>query len=67
VAHEHALHLSDFMRRRTALGASVDQGWGVAPQVAAAMAVLLGWTPARTSSEIEVYRQEIESTRAFSR
>jgi glycerol-3-phosphate dehydrogenase len=67
VAHEHAIHLSDFMRRRTALGASADQGWGVAAQVAAAMAVLLGWTPARTSSEIEVYRQEIESTRAFAR
>jgi glycerol-3-phosphate dehydrogenase len=67
VGQEHAIHLSDFMRRRTALGASADQGWGVAPDVAAAMRVPLGWTPAQTSSEIEAYRQEIESTRTFYR
>jgi hypothetical protein len=39
----------------------------VAPDVAAAMRVPLGWTPAQTSSEIEAYRQEIESTRTFYR
>jgi glycerol-3-phosphate dehydrogenase len=67
VAHEHAVHLSDFMRRRTALGASADQGWSVAADIAAAMAAQLGWTPAQTTAEIDAYRQEIESTRAFGR
>lgn len=65
--HEHTVHLSDFIRRRTTLGASADQGWAVAPPIAAVMGEQLGWTPARTSSEIEAYRQEIESTRAFAR
>jgi glycerol-3-phosphate dehydrogenase len=64
-AHEHVVHLSDFMRRRTALGASADQGWSVAPQIAAAIGARAEWTPARTSSEIEAYRDEVESTRAF--
>jgi glycerol-3-phosphate dehydrogenase len=65
--HEHIVHLSDFIRRRTTLGASADQGWAVAPSIAAAIGEQLGWTPARTSSEIEAYRREIESTRAFAR
>ena len=66
-AHEHAVHLSDFMRRRTALGASADQGWSVAPPIAAALGARAGWTPARTSAELEAYRQEIEAARAFER
>ncbi len=62
---EHAVHLSDFIRRRTALGASADQGWSVAAGIADAMGAKLGWTAARTSSEIEAYGQEIHGTRAF--
>lgn len=64
-AHEHAVHLSDFIRRRTTLGASADQGWSVAAGIADAMGAELGWSAARTSSEIEAYRQEIHETRAF--
>jgi glycerol-3-phosphate dehydrogenase len=65
VEHEHSVHLSDFMRRRTTLGASADQGWSRSADVAAAMAARLGWTPEHTSTEIDDYRRNIESTRAF--
>jgi glycerol-3-phosphate dehydrogenase len=65
-AHEHAVHVSDFMRRRTAVGASADQGWGLAPQIAAAMSARLGWSPEQTNTEIEAYRREIDATRGFS-
>jgi glycerol-3-phosphate dehydrogenase len=65
VAHEHAVRLSDFMRRRTAFGASEDQGWSVARHVAATMGAQLGWTPEQTDTEVEAYRREIEATRAF--
>lgn len=65
VRHEHCLHVSDFIRRRTALGAAADQGWSLAPTVAAAMGQELGWTALQTSSELEACRQDIESTRRF--
>ncbi len=65
VEHEHAVHLSDVMRRRTALGASADQGWSRTAEVTAAMAVRLGWTREHTSNEVDDYRRDIESTRAF--
>jgi glycerol-3-phosphate dehydrogenase len=65
VAREHAVHLSDFMRRRTTLGASADQGWSMAADIAAAMGAPLGWTAAQTAAEVEMYRREIEATRAF--
>jgi glycerol-3-phosphate dehydrogenase len=63
VAHEHSVHLSDFMRRRTALGATADQGWSRSAEVATAMAAQLGWTPEHTSTEIDEYRRDIDSTR----
>jgi len=65
IEHEHSVHLSDFMRRRTALGASADQGWSRAAELAAVMAARIGWTRERTSDEIDDYRRDIESTRAF--
>ncbi len=64
-AHEHAVHLSDFMRRRTALGASADQGWHLAPRVAAAMGTELGWSAEQTSTELEQYKREIDRSRQF--
>jgi len=66
VRDEHAVHLSDFMRRRTALGASGDQGWGLASAIAATMGAQLGWSPEQTNTEIEAYRREIDATRGFS-
>jgi glycerol-3-phosphate dehydrogenase len=62
---EHCLRVSDFIRRRTLLGASADQGWNAAPAVASLMADELGWSTARADAELEAYRADIDSTRAF--
>jgi glycerol-3-phosphate dehydrogenase len=62
---EHCLRVSDFIRRRTLLGASAGQGWDAAPAVAALMADELGWSRAQTDAELEAYRADIAGTRAF--
>jgi glycerol-3-phosphate dehydrogenase len=65
VRFEHCVRLSDFIRRRTLLGASADQGWDAAPPVAALMAAELGWSAGHVSAELKAYRRDIDSTRAF--
>jgi glycerol-3-phosphate dehydrogenase len=62
---EHCLRVSDFIRRRTLLGASAGQGWDAAPAVAALMADELGWSRAQTDAELEAYRADIAGTCAF--
>jgi glycerol-3-phosphate dehydrogenase len=62
---EHCVRISDFIRRRTLLGAAADQGWEAAPRVAELMAAELGWSRERTSRELETYRREIDSNREF--
>jgi glycerol-3-phosphate dehydrogenase len=65
VRAEHCRRLSDFIRRRTLLGASTDQGWDAAPRAADLMAAELAWSPAQVSTELDAYRRDIASTRAF--
>ena len=65
VRHESCVHLSDFLRRRTLLGASADQGREAAAPAAALMAAELGWTAARTAEEIARYEADIALTEAF--
>ncbi len=65
VRAEHCRRVSDFIRRRTLLGASPDQGWEAAPRVAALMAAELGWSPQEIESQLQAYRREIDATRAF--
>ncbi|MBA3885425.1 MAG: glycerol-3-phosphate dehydrogenase/oxidase [Acidobacteria bacterium] len=65
VRHEHCMTLSDFLRRRSLLGATVDQGWGAAPAVTAVMGGELGWSPERQTKEIDAYARDIERTLAF--
>ncbi|MGH9371746.1 MAG: glycerol-3-phosphate dehydrogenase/oxidase [Vicinamibacterales bacterium] len=65
VRQEHCVRLSDFLRRRTLLGASDDQGWEAAAPVAALMAGELGWSSARVAEEIEEYRHDVAATLAF--
>lgn len=65
VRTEHCVQLSDFIRRRTLLGAAADQGWDAAPAAAALMATELGWSPAETAAQVEAYRQDIERACAF--
>lgn len=67
IRSEHCRRVSDFLRRRTRLGASPDQGWNAASRVAELMGAELGWTRARIAAEIEDYGREIEATRAFKR
>jgi glycerol-3-phosphate dehydrogenase len=65
VRHEHCLHLSDFLRRRTLLGATADQGWDAAAPAAALMATELRWSVGRMAEEIAAYRRDIEATQQF--
>jgi glycerol-3-phosphate dehydrogenase len=65
VRFEHCLRLSDFLRRRTLLGASEDQGWSAAVPAAEIMAGELGWSAARLAEELEAYRRDIAATQTF--
>jgi glycerol-3-phosphate dehydrogenase len=67
IRFEHCVRVSDFIRRRTLLGASADQGWDAAPRVAALMATELGWSSGQLSAELEAYRRDIDDTRAFTK
>jgi glycerol-3-phosphate dehydrogenase len=60
---EHTQRLSDFMRRRTLLGATADQGWDAAPRAAAILRTALGWSAAREAAELADYRQDMERRR----
>jgi len=65
VRNEWCVTVSDFVRRRTLLGASADQGWDAAPAVAAIMGAELAWAPERRAREIETYERDIARTQAF--
>lgn len=65
VRHEYCLTVSDFLRRRSLLGAAADQGWDAAPAVAAVMGGELGWSSERQKKEMEAYARDIERTLAF--
>jgi glycerol-3-phosphate dehydrogenase len=65
VRAERCVRLSDFLRRRTLLGASDDQGWDAARPAAEIMAPELGWSAARIDEEIEMYRRDIAGTLEF--
>jgi len=65
VREEMCVTVGDFIRRRTMLGATADQGWDAAPAVAAIMGEELGWTPERRHVEIDAYGRDIARTQAF--
>jgi glycerol-3-phosphate dehydrogenase len=65
VRHEYCVTVEDFIRRRSLLGASADQGWDAAPAVAAIMGAELGWSPERRTRELETYARDIDKTQAF--
>ena len=62
---EHSRTVSDFMRRRSLLGSSSDQGLQAVHAVAALMATEHGWSAPQAAREIERYRREVAATRAF--
>jgi glycerol-3-phosphate dehydrogenase len=66
ITEELAASLSDVMIRRTQLFyRDVDQGLGAADAIAARMASRLGWTAARTKTELEGYRAEVARSRRW--
>ncbi len=65
VRHEYCVTVEDFIRRRTLLGATGDQGWDAASSVAAIMGAELGWAPERRTMELERYARDIDRTQAF--
>ncbi len=65
VRSEHCARLSDFLRRRTLLGATEDQGWDAAGAAARLMAMELGWSRSRIDEELAAYRADIARTLAF--
>ena len=65
VRAEHCATLADFLRRRTLLGASEDQGLDAAAAAARLMAAELGWTDSRLEAEIDSYRRDVAGTQAF--
>ncbi len=62
---EQCTRLVDFLLRRSLLGFSQDQGQSAAPRVAALLAQELGWPPARTNVELNIYQEHIALTQAF--
>jgi glycerol-3-phosphate dehydrogenase len=65
VRAEYCATLADFVRRRSLLGASLDQGWDAVPAAASILAEELGWSPAERTRQIEAYRRDIEKTQTF--
>jgi glycerol-3-phosphate dehydrogenase len=63
--HEYCVTLADFLRRRSLLGATSNQGMDAAPAVAAVLARELEWPSDRALHEIERYALGIEKTRSF--
>ena len=65
VRFEHCVKLSDFLRRRTLLGAAPDQGMDAAATAAEIMAAELHWDNRRMAAELDEYRRDVVSTLAF--
>jgi glycerol-3-phosphate dehydrogenase len=65
IRHEHCVRLSDFLRRRTLLGASPDQGLDAAQPVARLMGAELGWPAQRIADELDAYGRDVARTMAF--
>jgi glycerol-3-phosphate dehydrogenase len=58
--HEGALHLDDLLARRTRVSIEVaHRGVRSAPDAAACVADVLGWSPTRQAMEVDVYRAQV--------
>jgi glycerol-3-phosphate dehydrogenase len=65
VRHEHARRVADFLRRRSLLGASADQGLAAAEAVARLMANQLGWSESEITRQVREYADDVTSTEVF--
>jgi glycerol-3-phosphate dehydrogenase len=63
--HEGALHLDDFLERRTRLALiAPDRGLAAAAPAAAAMAGVLGWSRERERAEVDAWHARVAARRA---
>ncbi len=63
--HEGALHLDDYLERRTRLALTApDRGLSAAAPAAAAMAGALGWSRERERAEVDAWHARIAAARA---
>jgi glycerol-3-phosphate dehydrogenase len=66
VRHEMAVSLEDVLARRThILDQDMDQGLGMAAEVAALMGSELGWSEQEQDQQLETYRQVVMQTRRW--
>jgi glycerol-3-phosphate dehydrogenase len=65
--HEQCLTVADFIRRRSLLGATADQGWDAVESTASLLAGELGWTAAERERHVAAYAVDIQHTLAFVR
>jgi glycerol-3-phosphate dehydrogenase len=63
--HEYCVTVADFVRRRSLLGATADQGWDAAAAVAGILSRELGWTPEQQRRELAAYALDIDRTLSF--
>jgi glycerol-3-phosphate dehydrogenase len=60
--HEGVLHLEDVMLHRTRLHYEMrDRGLAALPEIAALTAEALGWSPERTTAEMDAYTERIRA------
>ena len=63
-SHEGARHLEDLLTRRTRISIETfDRGVAAAPEAAALMAGVLGWTDDQRAREVERYCRRVEAER----
>ncbi|MFL6109868.1 MAG: glycerol-3-phosphate dehydrogenase [Catenulispora sp.] len=63
-SHEGALHLEDVLTRRTRISIEErDRGLAAAPEVAALIAPVLGWSAATVRQEVERYLSQVTAER----
>jgi glycerol-3-phosphate dehydrogenase len=63
--HEGALHLEDVLERRTRLAITTrDRGERAAPETAALMAGVLGWSAEHTDRVVQAWRRRVAAERA---
>jgi glycerol-3-phosphate dehydrogenase len=65
VREEQCLTLADYMRRRSLLAFTPDEGIKAVAAVASWMAMELGWPPAEMAAQIDAYQSWVEETQAF--
>jgi glycerol-3-phosphate dehydrogenase len=65
VRHEHCQTVADFVRRRSLLGATADQGWSAVDAVSRLVARERGWSETQRLAAIDVYARDIARTIAF--